>query len=178
MNAFFTEEVECNIPPHLLFNELKGLPYSFFLDSAVTSKDQGGFSFLGCEPFLIFKSKRDSVTLEWNDGRVERLREDPFSVLKDLFLKFAVCPGPGRESGIPFMAGGVGYFGYDLKCFIEKLPDISKDDLSIPDCVIGFYDTVLAYDHTAGKSYLAGAEFKGIRTGARTKLKKALSSKA
>lgn len=177
MNTPFIEEIESDIPPHLLFKELQSSPYSFFLDSVIGREKQGRFSFLGCEPFLVFKSKRDSVTLEWNDGRKELLKSNPFLVLKELFQKFTVLPAPAREGGIPFVAGGVGYFGYDMKDFIEKLPDISKDDLSLPDCVIGFYDTVLVFDHLKDKSYLTGVEFKGIRTDAKIKLKAALSSK-
>jgi aminodeoxychorismate synthase, component I, bacterial clade len=145
----------------------------------VTHREKlGRFSFIGCEPFLVFKSKRDSISLEWNDGRKESLRSDPFLLLKDLFRRFALFSAPAQEYGIPFFAGGVGYFGYDMKDFIERLPDTAKDDLSIPDCIIGFYDTVLAFDHMKGKSYLSGVEFEGITTGARSKLKEALSSKA
>jgi para-aminobenzoate synthetase component 1 len=175
MNTPLIEEIESNIPPHLLFKELQSSPYSFFLDSVTGREAQGRFSFLGCEPFLVFKSKGDSVSLEWNDGRKESLKSNPFLALKEQFRRFTVLPIPAREHGIPFVAGGVGYFGYDMKDFIEKLPDISKDDMSLPDCAIGFYDTVLVFDHLKAKSYLAGVEFKGIRTDAKERLKMALS---
>lgn len=177
MNTPFIEEIESNIPPHLLFKELQNSPYSFFLDSVIGREKLGRFSFLGCEPFLVFKSKRDSVSLSWNNGRVEKLRSNPFLALKEQFRRFTVSPSTEGECGIPFMCGGVGYFGYDMKDFIEKLPDVSRDDLYLPDCVVCFYDTVLAFDHLKGKSYLAGVEFKGIRTDAKLKLKAALSSK-
>ncbi len=177
MNTFILEEIESNFPPHLLFKELKNSPYSFFLDSVTGRESQGRFSFLGCEPFLVFKSKRDAVTLEWNDGRMESLRSNPFLVLKDLFQRFAVLPIPDWKGGIPLLAGGVGYFGYDMKDFIEKLPDNLEDDLSIPDCAIGFYDTVLVFDHLKAKSYLAGVEFEGIKTDAKERLKMALSAR-
>ena len=177
MNTPSIEEIESNIPPHLLFKGLQGYPYSFFLDSVMGREKLGRFSFLGCEPFLVFKSKRGSVSLEWNDGRRELLKSNPFLVLKDLFQRFTVFPPPAWEYGIPFLAGSVGYFGYDMKDFIEKLPDIAKDDMGLPDCVMGFYDSALIFDNMKKKYYLAGVEFEGIRTGARTKLKRALSSK-
>ncbi|MDD5173578.1 MAG: aminodeoxychorismate synthase component I [Candidatus Omnitrophica bacterium] len=177
MNTPLIEEIEINQPPHLLFKELQKYPYSFFLDSAMGRRKQGRFSFLGCEPFLVFKSKKDSVTLEWNDGKKETLRSDPFLALKELFRRFAIFRAPAPEYGIPFIAGGVGYFGYDMKDFVEKLPDISRDDLSLPDCVIGFYDTVLAFDHLKGKTYLSSVEFSGVKTDAGIKLKDALFAK-
>ena len=74
MNTPSIEEIESDIPPHLLFKELQNSPYSFFLDSVMGREKLGRFSFLGCEPFLVFKSKKDSVTLEWNDGRKELLK--------------------------------------------------------------------------------------------------------
>ncbi|MDP2929124.1 MAG: aminodeoxychorismate synthase, component I, partial [Candidatus Omnitrophota bacterium] len=75
------EEIENNIPPHLLFKELSSFLYSFFLDSAIGHDSLGRFSFIGCEPFLVFRSKKDSLFLEWNDGRIERIKSDPFFVL-------------------------------------------------------------------------------------------------
>ncbi|MDO8536342.1 MAG: aminodeoxychorismate synthase component I [Candidatus Omnitrophota bacterium] len=176
MSISWIDEIENNVPPHLLFKEIQSSPYGFFLDSVIGRERLGRFSFLGIEPFLVFKSKGDSVSLEWNDGRKESIRSDPFQVLKELFQKFTVLPAPDQEYGIPFISGGVGYFGYDMKGFIEKLPDISKDDLNLPDCMIGFYDTVLVFDHLKGKTYLAGVEFEGIRTDAKLKLKSALAS--
>ncbi len=177
MNTPLIEEIESNIPPHLLFKELQSSPYSFFLDSVIGRERLGRFSFLGCEPFLVFKSKRDSVSLEWNDGRKELLKSNPFLALKELFQRFTVLPAPTQKESLPFVAGGVGYFGYDMKDFIEKLPDISRDDLSVPDCTIGFYDTVLVFDHKEGKTYLASVEFSGVKTDAKIKLRDALSSK-
>lgn len=177
MNTPFIEEIESDIPPHILFKDLGNSPYSFFLDSVMGREKLGRFSFLGCEPFLVFKSKRDSVTLEWNDGRKESLKSDPFLALKELFRRFTIFRAPAPEYDIPFISGGVGYFGYDMKDFIEKLPDIARDDLSLPDCAIGFYDTVLVFDHLKEKSYLAGVEFKDIRTDAKLKIKAALFSK-
>ncbi|MBC7336584.1 MAG: anthranilate synthase component I family protein, partial [Clostridia bacterium] len=54
------------------------------------------------------------------------------------------------ESLPPLTGGVVGYFGYDLCHHLEKLPRTSRDDLGRPDCWLGFYDRVLAYDHRHG----------------------------
>ncbi|MDD5496279.1 MAG: aminodeoxychorismate synthase component I [Candidatus Omnitrophica bacterium] len=125
--------------PHMLFTEMKDRPYSFFLDSAAGSSNLCVNSFMGSDPFLIFKSKHDLITLEWADGRKENIRSNPFSVLKELFGRFSK---DRTEEMMPFASGGVGYFAYDMKDFIETLPDIAKDDIGIPDCIIGFYDKV------------------------------------
>jgi para-aminobenzoate synthetase component 1 len=49
--------------------------------------------------------------------------------------------------------------------------------MNIPDCTIGFYDTVLAFDNMKGATYLSSVEFEGIRTTAKKRIKNALSSK-
>jgi anthranilate synthase component 1 len=41
----------------------------------------------------------------------------------------------------------VGYIGYDMVRFFEKLPDKNTDDLKIPDAIFILTDTILAFDH-------------------------------
>jgi len=134
-----------------LFASIKDEPYSFFLDSASDNDKLARYSFLGCEPFLVFISKGSSIHLEWSDGRRESFVSDPFIALKDILKRYAVR----NDTGIPFVSGGVGYFSYDLKDFIERLPDTAVDDLDLPDCVLGFYDTVVVYDHMKKKLYIS-----------------------
>ncbi len=127
-----------------LFSIIKDRPYSFFLDSSLVDKKLGKHSFFGSDPFLVFRSKKDKISLEWEDARKEEIIADPFRVLKDIFRKYNI---PAEERKVPFIGGGVGYFAYDLKDFVEDLPDLAKDDLGLPDCIIGFYDTAVIYDH-------------------------------
>lgn len=138
--------------PISLFKTIAPYPYTFFLDSALQDKQLGRFSFLGCEPFLVFKSKGDRIFLEWADGEAESFRANPFSALKEIFKKYK-CGNQCRQ--VPFISGGVGYFSYDMKNFVEDLPDIAIDDLGIPDCMMGFYDVVIAYDHLEETAYIA-----------------------
>lgn len=119
------------------------LPYSSFLDSALPSEKLGRFSFIGIEPFLIFQSKRDIIILKWMD-RSQSLKGNPFLILKKLFRDFNIN---SQQFPVPFIGGGIGYFGYDLKSFNENLPDLSCDDIDMPDCVFCFYDLALVYDH-------------------------------
>ena len=148
------EKIDNIPPPEELFNSLAPYPYTFFLDSALKDKKLGRFSFLGCEPFLIFKSKGDSISLEWQDGRRESFKANPFCALKDIFKRYR-CENPDKN--LPFTSGGVGYFSYDLKNFVEEIPDISEDDLDLPDCIMGFYDVVIIYDNFKNAGYIASS---------------------
>jgi para-aminobenzoate synthetase component 1 len=55
----------------------------------------------------------------------------------------------GQEVDLPFPLGGCfGYWGYDLKNFIEPgLPRGAFNDLEFPDCHLGFYDSLVVFDH-------------------------------
>ena len=145
------EEIVNSPEPLDIFRSVRKRPYSFFLDSVNDPKKLGRYSFIGCDPFLVFKSKGDNITLAWSDGSKEELRANPFTALKELFSRYA----SKSVKGIPFIGGGVGYFSYDLKAFIEELPERAKDDLGIPDCVFGFYDSVVICDNLTKRSYLS-----------------------
>lgn len=153
------EELDCPPSPMAIFNTLRIYSNSFFLDSPCGHEKSGRFSFLGCEPFLVFKSKRDSVTLETPDGTVETLKANPFLALEDILEKYKTLSG-GEKT--PFACGAVGYFAYDLKDFVEELPDTATDDLNLPDCVLGFYDCVVTYDNLKKKAYLSSLSAKRL----------------
>ncbi len=165
------EKIKLNISPLSVYTSFKNSPYSFFLDSATSGGALGRFSFIGIEPFLIFKSKKDRIVLDWITGK-EKLRGNPFFALKDLFSKFKIN---SQNSVIPFTGGGVGYFSYDLKDFNEpclrmhgqekRLGGRAADDINIPDSIFCFYDTVLAFDHSSRDFFAISTGFpeKGSR---------------
>jgi len=148
------ERIDNPPPPEELLKIFERYPYAFFLDSAMASERLGRFSFLGCDPFLVFKSKKDSVILDWQGGRTESFRRDPFIALEELLAKYKT---EKTGSPIPLTSGAVGYFSYDLKGFVEDLPDTSRDDLGLADCILGFYDCLVAYDNLTGHAYIASS---------------------
>jgi para-aminobenzoate synthetase component 1 len=60
------------------------------------------------------------------------------------------------EVDLPFPLGGCfGYWGYDLRNFVEpKLPRRAANDLELPDCHVGFYDSLVVFDHQLGKTWV------------------------
>lgn len=76
-----------------------------------------------------------------------------------------------EELDLPFPLGGCfGYWGYDLKNFVEPhLPRRAANDLELPDCCIGFYDSLVAFDHWLGKTWVisTGLDVDGTRSEAR-----------
>jgi para-aminobenzoate synthetase component 1 len=115
----------------------------------------GRFSFMGSDPFLVMKSKGDVITLI-REGVEEKRQGNPFDVLGELLQTYVI---DGSRSPVPFTGGAVGYFSYDLCHLIEKLPTQAIDDLNLPECYLGFYDAVVAFDHLEGKTYLIATGF-------------------
>ena len=78
--------------------------------------------------------------------QVHRLRdgEDPLHVLKRLMAQFRFVAVPDLPR---FCGGFVGYLGYDLVRFFERLPDQTGDDLQLPDCYLMLAGTVVIFDH-------------------------------
>ena len=109
----------------------------------------GRYSFVGSQPFLIFRSKGTNLQLDWRD-RVEQRSGNPFDALREILNRFQSLPLP---ADLPFI-GGVGYLGYPLRCFIEELPATTHDDLKLPDCYFAFYDAIVAFDHLSNQVYL------------------------
>src|SRR4030042_6417272 len=130
-------------------------PFSFFLDSGMDSQKLGRYSFMGSDPFLVMRSRGTEITLIKN-GVEEKKQGNPFDVLGELLKTYTF---KDRKSEIPFLGGAVGYFSYDLCHFIEKLPKQAKDDLQLPECYLGFYDAIIAFDHMKGKTYLISTGF-------------------
>ncbi len=153
------ETIQTRLTALDLFRLLADEPHSFFLDSGVDAPspakrgfryaELGRYSFVGSQPFLIFRSKGTNIHLDWRD-RVERESGNPFDVLREILNRFQSRPLPGT---LPLI-GGVGYLGYPLRCFIEQLPTAAHDDLKLPDCYFAFYDAVVAFDHLFNQVYL------------------------
>ncbi len=132
-----------------LFWLLADEPHSFFLDSGMDAPRLGRYSFIGSQPFLIFRSKGTDLQLNWTD-RIEKRSGNPFDALREILNRFQSCSLTG---GLPFI-GGVGYLGYPLRCFVEELPTTTHDDLSLPDCYFAFYDVSVVFDHLSNQVYL------------------------
>ncbi len=127
-------------PSDTLFARVAHLPQAIFLDSADAPSTLGRFSFITADPFLRITAKNGATQVNGH------LRQgNPFDILQEFWLKF---PLPTRTDLPPFQGGIAGYWGYELGQSVEKLPAPPSDDLSLADMDVGFYDCVLAIEHT------------------------------
>jgi len=73
---------------------------------------------------------------------------DPFEALRDELGRFSLQTD--ERPPIPFIGGWVGYLSYDLAHRVERLRTAARIDHGFPLIELGFYRTVLAYDHNGG----------------------------
>ena len=89
-----------------------------------------GPSLLAADPKRIIRAKGRHIQIITPAG-TQHFEADPFTALQ---AELAQSPGTA-----------IGYFGYDLKNFVERLPAQSVDDLGLPDLWFGFYDTPIQF---------------------------------
>jgi len=147
------EEIAIEKSPVEFFDSVSGRDYSFFLDSGMSHEKLGRYSYIGFDPFIVFRSKGRNVEII-RDGRAEKVEGNPFDILEGILADYEV-----PESELPFTGGAVGFFDYDLKDALYELPQIAKDDIGMWDCALGFYDSVLVFDNQKRKWYLSSCGF-------------------
>jgi para-aminobenzoate synthetase component I len=137
--------------PESLVEQLRGERGVVLLRSALFDSAQARYSFVGARPFLTFRSfgSRCEITQPATRDPQHQFG-NPWHVLDALMSRYELLD----EIDLPFPLGGCfGYWGYDLKNFTEpKLPRRAVNDLELPDCHVGFYDSLVVFDHQLGKT--------------------------
>ena len=119
--------------------------YSFLLESVEGCEKIARYSFLGTNPSIIFKSKGNRIEIIRGKKKESFITEkDPIFEIKNLMKGYRFIP----VKGLPRFCGGfVGYIGYDMVRFFEKLPERGLDDLNVEDSIFVLTDTLLIFDH-------------------------------
>ena len=140
------------------------------LRSALFDSPQTRYSFVTARPFLVFRSYGSRCELSSVTG-IHIQFGNPWRLLESLMPRYELLD----ELDLPFPLGGCfGYWGYDLKNFVEpRLPRRAPNDLELPDCHVGFYDSLVVFDHRLGKSWIisTGLSADGSRTDLQAKEK-------
>jgi para-aminobenzoate synthetase component 1 len=122
----------------------------------------GRYSFIGFDPFLIFKSKKENIeilTVSENGSSPIQLQGDIFTILRQIIDQYKLSVPQGLPSLPSFIGGGVGYFSYEMRNLIEELPAKAVDDINIPDCIVCLYDVILIFDHKQRQAYISSSGF-------------------
>jgi anthranilate synthase component 1 len=121
----------------------KDEPHAFLLESVERGEQIGRYTFLGARPYMRLKARGNVIEIERGRHR-EQYEGNVFHFVKQLLSEHKPAALPGLP---PFTAGAVGYFSYDVVRQLENIGDRARDDLSLPDCELMFFDRLLAFDH-------------------------------
>lgn len=125
-----------------------------FLDSAKKDNELGKFSFIAFNPFLRLVSKHNRIILNHTE-----IDGDPFFVLQQQLMLYKART---LETLPPFQGGALGYFSYDLLHHLENVPRHKLDVMNLPEMMIGFYDSVISFDHHLKKAWIVAHGFPGV----------------
>jgi len=120
-----------------------GEPDAFLLESADGGERIGRYTFLGVRPYMVLECHGEHIAI--TRGRsIERSKGKLFEVLNRLLREHRPATLPDLP---PFNCGAVGFVAYDAVRQLERLPAKAQNDLKVPDCMMMFFDRVLAFDH-------------------------------
>lgn len=139
-------EITTELSSFDIFSLFKDEQDIIFLDSSKDSEKMGKYSFIGLNPYTKLVYNESTTTV--NGQKVEG---NPFDILKDLINTNPVQ----NTSDLPFVAGCMGYFAYDLVRDMEKIPNISKPIMDMPTMVFVFYHHLIIFDHHCHKTYVS-----------------------
>lgn len=128
--------------------------FSFLLESPRFHPSTGLCSFIGFDPSLVFKSKKNRVEVLFKTKRGWRCRtlnsKSPLRTLQTVLSAHFQT----QIQAFPDYPFAAGYVSYDYLHFLENIPDNRTDDLLLPDIFFILCSTLIAFDHGSGKATL------------------------
>ena len=141
-----------------------GKGYSYLLESVEGQEKIARFSFIGAEPSIVLKIKVNSIEIN-KCGKIKRyFTDDPLKEIEKIMSSFKAAEIKGL---LRFSGGMVGYIGYDMVRFFERLPDKNPDDLKIPDSIFMMADSLVIFDHVTHKIKVVVNAYSGTAHGAK-----------
>ena len=133
------------ITPVVAFEALAGRSgQAFLFESVERGENVGRYSFVG------FDARRSL--------RIERGAPDPVALLRRELRPLRVH---GESALPPFFGGAVGFFGYGISTWSERIPDRHGGEEEIADALLLFFDSVVVFDHVRQHLYVIANIFTG-----------------
>ena len=135
-----------------LINVIMNKPGSFVFESVEKAIHRGRYSIFGYDSDKIYEIKKNKIFV--NGKKI--INSNPYLYLKKLTKKFNYIL-PKNLPSMSLML--VGYFGYDIIRYIEKIPNKTKDDLNIPDVRLSRPKKIIIHDNLLKKIFYIVCEY-------------------
>lgn len=143
--------------PITAFEKLVGDGAGFLLESVEGGERWARWSFLGWDPAFTLRS-RDGISTVSGRVEVDLPSGDPLQVLEQLVGRYSTPDVAGLP---PLHSGAVGYLGYDVVRYVERLPNRPPDDRDLPEQVWQFVGALAAMDRFSHSIVLIRNVFVG-----------------
>lgn len=142
----FWDEISCDLDtPISLYNKVcKDEKYCFLLESLEGGEKWGRYSIIGLKPLIVFGCKGQEVFIKTKGLDVKEVVNDPLEKFKEILKGFKM---PAQNDIPRFFGGAVGFLGYDMVRFMEKLPNKLNDDMGFNDAHFIIPEIVLVHDN-------------------------------
>ncbi len=135
--------------PVSAFRKIDDGRFSFLLESIEGGEKWARYSFLGSNPSIVVRSRGNTVEIVSADNSVEQLQtDDPLGFLKAYLDKFRPVEIPGLPR---FFGGAVGYLGYDMVRWFERLETEKPALIGAYDSYFVITDTIVIFDNVRQK---------------------------
>lgn len=132
---------------HAVSTVFAGLKSPSILGGNTSVATAGGFSYWAAEPKEVFEFRAGPG--------------NPLGQLEQRLSRYKLAENTPSLPELPeglFRGGWIGWLGYELGRYIERLPQTTTDDLAMPLIHLCFYDRLLAYDHQRHTFWLIALE--------------------
>ncbi|TWJ32723.1 anthranilate synthase component I [Geobacter argillaceus] len=149
--------------PVTAFRKIDDGRYAFLLESIEGGEKWGRYTFLGAGPATVIRSRGRLVELLEAGQKPRRIEtDDPLGYIRDHMARFQ----PVEIAGIPrFFGGAVGYLGYDMVRFFERLENDKPAFIGAWDSYFLITDTIVIFDNVRQKiQVVSNAHLDGSQT--------------
>jgi para-aminobenzoate synthetase component 1 len=135
------KKIDISLSTVALFERFAHLPYAILLDSSNAAHENSRYDIISINPVHVLEAKSQKIFLDSNPTLLPW-----FETINNHLAELCHTPAPFE---LPFSGGWLGYFGYDLGRYIEKIPHCAQQDINLPDMVVGLYlDALIKDNHT------------------------------
>lgn len=148
-----------------IFTQFCDQPWAMLLDSANSHHHNARFDIIVASPIAtllaygntctsVIRGKSEEVRKTQEANPLNLLRQLSHDLIGDVESNQSYQSDANIDVKIPFIAGALGYFGYDLgRCF-ETFKETHKPNYQSPDLAVGIYTWSIVHDKHVNRYYL------------------------
>jgi para-aminobenzoate synthetase component I len=150
----WVKKIPFSVQPEAVFAHLyQPKPYAFWLDGNLLAEGLSRYSYMGANPAFIVRVQQGQ-TERISPTQRQTIRTNPFAAVGQILEQYSLTDEATASHALPFVAGMVGYFGYEMKRYVENVATRLDHLVGAPEALWMFVDRVLILDQVEQTAYL------------------------